>query len=44
VLFKNGESRRISAVEQQGPYLNVFVEGGPLDPAVHGIPPEYQLR
>jgi len=44
VLFKNGESRRISAVEQQGPYLNVFVEGGPLDPAIHGIPPEYQLR
>ena len=44
VTLKNGESRRITRLEQKGPYLNVYLEGAPLDPAVHGIPPEYAVR
>jgi hypothetical protein len=44
VVLKNGEPRKVLRVEQKGPYLNVYLDGPRLDPAVHGIPPEYTLK
>jgi hypothetical protein len=43
VTFKNGETRSIVRTHKNGKYLNVFVAGNPLDPSVHGMPPEYKL-
>jgi hypothetical protein len=43
VKLKNGETRLIVSTAKNGPYLNVFVSGKPLDPSIHGVPREFTI-
>lgn len=43
VKFADGEVRRIQRLEPSGPYLNVYVDGPPLDPDKVGYPHRYGL-
>lgn len=43
VRFTNGEVREIIRVEQTGTYLNVFLEGQPLDGHKVGLPNEIEV-
>lgn len=44
LIFKNGEVRKIVNVMPSGQYLNVYVDGTPLNPILVGPPPAYILR
>jgi hypothetical protein len=44
VTLKNGEIRTIVRLEDASPYLNVYLDGSPLDPALHGVPADYILQ
>jgi len=43
IKLKNGEFRTITRLDESGKYLNVYLDGKPLDPIVHGTPPEIAL-
>ena len=43
VKFADGEVRKIVRVEPSGQYLNIYVEGEPLDPAKAGVPSGYSI-
>jgi hypothetical protein len=43
VRFSDGEVREIESVQVNEYYLNVFLEGPPLDPAVAGAPNSFEL-
>lgn len=43
VCFKNGDRRRIKSVEYSGPYINVNIEGPPLDSSDVGLPSEFDI-
>lgn len=43
VKFANGETRRITKVEVYGRYLNVYVDGKPLDPKSTGLPYRFSI-
>ncbi|RBY89828.1 hypothetical protein [Blastococcus sp. TF02A-26] len=44
VRFSDGVVRTIRAVEPNGPWLDIRLEGPPLDPAVAGAPNSFTLR
>ena len=44
LVFQNGEVRKILEVLTSGSYLNVYVDGPPLDPTHIGPPTAYILR
>lgn len=44
VTFANGEQRRILHTEASGAYLNVFVDGTPLDSKTAGPPSRYTVQ
>jgi hypothetical protein len=44
LIFQNGEVRKIVDVVTSGHYLNVYVDGPPLNPAHVGPPTTYILR
>jgi hypothetical protein len=44
VRLKNGETRKVTRVDQSGPYLNVYLDGKPLDPLTHGAPPDLVVQ
>lgn len=43
VTFANGEKRRVLRTESSGAYLNIYVDGSPLDAKLAGIPSQYSI-
>lgn len=44
VQFNDGQERQIAEVRKSGPYLNVFLDGKPLDPKKAGRPNTYSIK
>jgi hypothetical protein len=43
VRFSDGEVRRITSVVRTSPYINVYLDGPPLDPETAGYPNVFEL-
>lgn len=44
ITFSNGDSRTVSRIDTSGPYLNVYLDGSPMDGNEVGYPHTYTIQ